>query len=240
MHNNLLPPLLASIVSLALYVYNTELNIRLDTFENITSTQSDELTEMQPRVFAFSVQQVAEDLAVPETEPAAVHAANTEPEKSVTAEVSTITVADTQTSTRAVTNQKTLAINNETVAIANRPESQGAVPDIQSDPVPVAEGPAPVVSESVPDKMVITSEPEDGGPWVINLISSRDRTYVSSYADRALAKGIPAEINNAEVKGREYWRLQLKGFQTMAEAKYFSGSVKEKLGLKDVWIFKRS
>jgi len=269
MYKILLLGLLASTVSLALYVYNAELNIRLVALEKITSTHSDVLTEMQPHVFTSSLQdgkyaslnarlkalsdafrvmenkltlltpqQGAEDLTVPEIESTIVPATNA-PRNLVTDEVSTALVADTQAATMVVTDQQTLTLNNETAAIADRPESKDAVPDIQSDPVPVIERPVPVVSESVPDKKVITSEAEDGGPWIINLISSRDRGYVSRYADKAQAKGILAEINSAEVKGREYWRLQIKGFQTMAEAKSVSEPIKEKLGLKDVWIFKR-
>jgi hypothetical protein len=151
--------------------------------------------------------------------------ASAEPAEPVTEEVSTTVAADTPAAT--------MAVSNETAAIADRPESPDAVPDIQPDPVAVVEEPVPAVSEPV------TSEPEDGGPWVINLISSRERAYVTRYAARAQAKGISTEIINAEVKGREYWRLQVTGFKTMDEAKYFSEPIKEELGIKDVWIFKR-
>jgi len=200
---------------------------------------SDAFRVMENKLALLTSQQGAEDLTVPEIESEAVPAANTESEEPATDELSTTVVADTQAATKVVTDQQTLTVSNETVANVDRAESKDAAPDIQSDPVPVIERPVPVVSESVPDKKVITSEPEDGGPWVINLISSRDRGYVSRYADKAQARGILAEISNAEVKGREYWRLQIKGFQTMAEAKSFSEPIKEKLGLKDVWIFKR-
>jgi hypothetical protein len=166
-------------------------------------------------------------------------AAPAEPAEPVAEEVSITVAADTPAATMAVTGQQTLAVSNETVAIADRPESPDAVPDIQPDPVAVAEEPVPAVSEPVTDKKPVTSEPEDGGPWVINLISSRDQAYVTGYATRAQAKGISTEINNAEVKGREYWRLQVTGFKTMDEAKYFSEPIKEELGIKDVWIFKR-
>ena len=267
-YKTLLLLLLASTVCLAFYVYHTELNIRFGELEKITGAHSDVLAEMQPHVFTSSLQegryaslnarlkalndafrvmenkfalltsqQEAEDLAVSEIESATVQATNTGPEEPATEEVPTTMVADTQAATMAVTDHQTLTtVSNETVAIAESPD---AVPDIQSDAVSVIERPVPVVSEPVPDKKVITNGPEDGGPWVINLISSRDRGYVSRFADRAQAKGISVEINNAEVKGREYWRLQIKDFQTMAEAKSFSEPIKEKLGLKDVWIFKR-
>jgi hypothetical protein len=153
------------------------------------------------------------------------------PAEPVTREVSTAVMVDRQAAA--------MAVSNETAVIADGPESPDAVPDIQPDPVAVIEEPVPSVSAPVADKKPVTSAPEDGGPWLINLISSRDQAYVTRYAARARAKGISTEIINAEVKGREYWRLQVTGFKTMAEAKYFAEPIKEELGLRDVWIFKR-
>ena len=76
------------------------------------------------------------------------------------------------------------------------------------------------------------------GPWVINLLSSRDKAYVERYASRASARDIPMELHSAKVKGRQYWRLQVTGFPTMAAARSASVDIKKKLGIKDVWIHK--
>jgi len=259
-YKTLLLLLLAATVCLAFYVYHTELNFRFGELEKITRTHSDVLAELQPHVSSSRVQDVKygslnarltdlkdayrvmdkriallnsrqkeEGPAVAGSESATVQVASAEPAEPVTEEVSTTVGADTPAAT--------MAVSNETAVIADRPESPDAVPD--SQPVAVAEEPVPAVSEPVADKKPVTSEPEDGGPWVINLISSRERAYVTRYATRAQAKGISTEIINAEVKGREYWRLQVTGFKTMDEAKYFAEPIKEELGIKDVWIFKR-
>ena len=45
--------------------------------------------------------------------------------------------------------------------------------------------------------------------------------------------------NRVTVKGREVWRLQISGFATQQEARAYGATVSEKLGLKDVWVFKR-
>ena len=261
-YKTLLLLLLAATVCLAFYVYHTELNFRFGELEKITRAHSDVLSEIQPHVSSSRVQdakygslnarltdlkdayrvmdkriallnsrQKEEGPAVAGSESAAVQVASAEPAEPVTEEVSTTVAADTPAAT--------VAVSNETAAIADRPESPDAVPDIQPDPVAVAEEPVSAVSEPVADKKPVISEPEDGGPWVINLISSRKQAYVTRYAARAQAKGISTEIINAEVKGREYWRLQVTGFKTMDEAKYFSEPIKEELGIKDVWIFKR-
>jgi len=261
-YKTLLLLLLAATVCLAFYVYHTELNFRFGELEKITRAHSDVLAELQPHVSSSRVQdakygsldarltdlkdayrvmdkriallnsrQKGEGPAVAGSESATVQVASAEPAEPVTEEVSTTVAADTPAAT--------MAVSNETAAIADRPESPDAEPDIQPDPVAVAEEPVSAVSEPVADKKPVTSEPEDGGPWVINLISSREKAYVTRYAARAQAKGISTEIINAEVKGREYWRLQVTGFKTMDEAKYFSEPIKEELGIKDVWIFKR-
>ena len=261
-YKTLLLLLLAATVCLAFYVYHTELNFRFGELEKITRAHSDVLAELQPHVSSSRVQdakygslnarltdlkdayrvmgkriallnsrQKEEGPVVAGSESATVQVASAEPAEPVTEDVSTNVAEDTPAAT--------MAVSNETAAIADRPESPDAEPDIQPDPVAVAEQPVPAVSEPVADKKPVTSEPEDGGPWVINLISSRERAYVTRYAARAQAKGISTEIINAEVKGREYWRLQVTGFKTMAEATYFAEPIKEELGLKDVWILKR-
>jgi hypothetical protein len=74
------------------------------------------------------------------------------------------------------------------------------------------------------------------GPWVINLLSSTDKGYVEQYAARARSSDVAVEIHRAEVKGRTYWRLQITGFATASAAKAGAGPVKEKLGIRDVWI----
>ena len=77
------------------------------------------------------------------------------------------------------------------------------------------------------------------GPWVINLLSSRDKEYAEQYAARARASGFGVEIHNAEVKGRTYWRLQIPGFATLRAARAGAEPAKKKLGIQDVWIHRR-
>jgi SPOR domain len=79
----------------------------------------------------------------------------------------------------------------------------------------------------------------DTGPWVINLLSSRDKAYVSKAMADAQSVGVDVVVASASVKGKQYWRLQIPGFKSMAEAKSAATPVKEKLKIKDVWIFKR-
>jgi hypothetical protein len=76
------------------------------------------------------------------------------------------------------------------------------------------------------------------GPWVINLLSSPDKAYVNKAMADAQSKGVDVVVTSANVKGKQYWRLQIPGFRSMAAAKSAAVPAKEKLKIKDVWIFK--
>jgi hypothetical protein len=47
------------------------------------------------------------------------------------------------------------------------------------------------------------------------------------------------ELHRVTVKGREFWRVRVTGFATAKEARSDGELTQKKLGLKDVWIFKR-
>ena len=83
--------------------------------------------------------------------------------------------------------------------------------------------------------------PAAGGdaPWVINLVSLYDTAAADRFASSAQSRGVRVEQNKVDVKGREVWRLQISGFATQQEARNFADSASAKLGLKEVWVFKR-
>jgi len=78
------------------------------------------------------------------------------------------------------------------------------------------------------------------GPWVINLLSDPSETLAARFAEKARARGVTVEQTRTEVKGRVYWRVQITGFATAGEAQARAEQVKEKLNLKDVWVFKQA
>lgn len=77
------------------------------------------------------------------------------------------------------------------------------------------------------------------GPWVINLVSSLSKADVDRLSEKAHSRDIQTEQQQVIVKGKQYWRAQITGFSTEAEARAYVDTTKEKLGLKDVWIMKR-
>ena len=78
-----------------------------------------------------------------------------------------------------------------------------------------------------------------GGHWVINLVSSPSKTDADRFAAKARSTGIETQQQQVTVKGKHFWRVQTTGFSTADEAKAYAGTVREKLGLKDVWITTR-
>lgn len=77
------------------------------------------------------------------------------------------------------------------------------------------------------------------GAWVINLASLSSKVDADRLVKKTQSKDIETEQQQVTVKGKQYWRVQITGFSTAAEARENSVAVKEKLGLKDVWITTR-
>jgi cell division septation protein DedD len=77
------------------------------------------------------------------------------------------------------------------------------------------------------------------GPWVLNLVSIYDQAAADQFANKARSAGIPVEQNQALVNGKQVWRLQVSGFASREAANHYGDTSKKKLGLKNVWIFKR-
>ena len=115
--------------------------------------------------------------------------------------------------------------------------------DASAGPEPVATPVAePVVTAAaVREVEAVLDAPADApnGPWLINLVSLFDKAAADRFVATAESKGVRVTENRVTVKGREVWRLQIDGFATQQEARAYGATVSEKLGLKDVWVFKR-
>jgi septal ring-binding cell division protein DamX len=114
-------------------------------------------------------------------------------------------------------------------------------PAEQATEVPEPAAPAEPVQQTTPaagPKTAPTGKNASSGPWVINLISSTDRAYVERFSRERDATRFNAVVNEARVRGRQYWRLQIAGFESAAAARRQAATVKQGLGIKDVWIFR--
>jgi|GEM_PF-1718987 len=79
-----------------------------------------------------------------------------------------------------------------------------------------------------------------GQTWNINIASLTNRANADRFLEHARDKGIEATQTQVTVNGNKYWRVSVKGFISPDEAKSSSIGIKERLGLKEVWISKDS
>jgi len=149
----------------------------------------------------------------------------------------TLTIANTEVDKSTVEDTRKLeagendALVSETLTVAN------TGPDKSAADVSVKHG--------VSEKGAPGSDKQDSlnlrakSPWVVNLVSLSNKADADRFAARARSKDIQTERYAVTVKGKQYWRVHVSGFLTAAEANYQANIIKEKLGLKDVWITKR-
>jgi hypothetical protein len=104
---------------------------------------------------------------------------------------------------------------------------------------PTAVPPALSGQQATETGQPVSPATQASGPWAINLMSSLDRQYLESVARRAQSADIPTVLTSAKVKGKLYWRLQVTGFRSLAEAKARASVIQQSLGIEDVWFLKR-
>jgi len=155
------------------------------------------------------------------------------------------------TSTVVPATQKLVSRTTELPSIAKEApaiQTQRALAPATPDPKPVTDAPSSKreTSRIAPEERrdsVVSKEPAasvpQNGPWAINLISSPDKAYAVSFSDTARSRGISTELQEVSVKGTPYWRVQVTGFSTQAEANASADSIKDQLGLTDIWVLKR-
>lgn len=104
----------------------------------------------------------------------------------------------------------------------------------EATPEPVDKQPLAIKDDTATRSVIPPS-----GPWAINLMSSRDRAYVEAAAARARSMDVPVDLSSAIIKGKQYWRLQVTGFSSLAAAKSAATGIEKKLGTQDAWFLKR-
>lgn len=78
-----------------------------------------------------------------------------------------------------------------------------------------------------------------GGDWSINIASYLRNSTAEKMRRRFLDKGVATVLVTATVKGKTYYRLRVTGFESRKDATAHSATIKELLGLEDVWITKK-
>lgn len=230
--------IIAAGLALGAWLYTSHLNTRISALETVTKKHSSELTEVQE--WALPASMIEGKFAYLNAQMKALTDSFVKLENRLTADnapppVKIVAQADTRAAGTGNDATTTEPAETETV---NTPVTTGARTAIDTGQKST---PAMSPATQATTQPEITAVPAGTapGPWVINLASSPYKTAADQFAARARTKGIPAELVKAEVKGRDYWRVQLTGFASKGAARTYAGPVKEKLGLKDVWIFRQ-
>ncbi len=108
-------------------------------------------------------------------------------------------------------------------------------------PAPPAARPLPVSAAPVapaPVAPAITPPPVETAPgrWIVTLASFPDQPSADAQAARLRVAGYTAEVAEAQVKGKTWYRVQLRGFPTSDLAKQTAAELAERQGFKDAWI----
>ena len=74
--------------------------------------------------------------------------------------------------------------------------------------------------------------------WVVNLVSFKQEWYAKRKAEEFKKKGIPAKVEQVKIKGKQWFRLRVKGFKSKYEAAAYAVKVKKTLNLSSVWVTK--
>ncbi len=74
--------------------------------------------------------------------------------------------------------------------------------------------------------------------WSVNLASFTKKRYARGVAQSYARRGIPARVKAVTVKGQNWYRLYVSGFQNQPAAESYARVAEDVLRLKSVWISK--
>ncbi|MDH3979346.1 MAG: PilZ domain-containing protein [Gammaproteobacteria bacterium] len=219
----LLTLILATCIITGGYIYTASIDGRISTLETRAEQQSSELSELKNHTLGISL---------PEGRHSSLNTPMTAPGDTVTRQKDEPTLLIQRSDVSAKTTEDTGASPAARIeAAATLTNEPGATPATSA---PAHSG--PTSSELAESSAAL---PGTVAPWTINLLSSPDRVYVEQFAARARAQDINVVVSEADVRGRHYWRLQIPGFHSAADAKAHAEPVKQALGIQNVWILKK-
>jgi hypothetical protein len=236
--------IIAAGLALGAWQYTSHINTRISALETVTEKHSSELAEVQE--WALPASMIEGKFAYLNAQMKALIDSFVKLENRLTTDsapppVKIVAQADTlaaETGNGATTTGPAIMETVDTPVTTSAKATDDSVQKSSPTMAPVTPA-APETQATTQPEIPAVPAGTAPGPWVINLASSPYKTAADQFAAKARTKDIPVELVKAEVKGRDYWRVQLTGFPSKAAARTYAGPTKEKLGLKDVWIFRQ-
>lgn len=120
-------------------------------------------------------------------------------------------------------------------------------PVVKAAPVKPAEKPVekpaaklvekPVVAAPAAKPPKVAAAPVVGGGWTLNLASFPDQSSADKELARVKKAGFPGVVQPADVKGRNWYRVQIQGLASREEAQGMAAQLKAS-GFLQAWIMK--
>lgn len=115
-----------------------------------------------------------------------------------------------------------------------------AAPVIARAPVASAPKASPKAAAASQPKLPIAAvvSTATGGDWALNIASYTEVAAAEQEVARLRGAGYEASSQSALVNGRNWYRVQLRGFADQAAARAAALKLKTELGLQNIWVLK--
>jgi cell division protein FtsN len=191
------------------------------------------VARVEPRTAQPASQPATETTAAP----AAGMAAEKQPESTEAPDAETEKVGKTSRQPPAdAERQEPVSVASRTTAEKTQPAGAARDAEKTTEARTATPGPTQRQPESTTAAAVTSPDAGQTGEWVINLASLRSPRQAENFKSKAGMKGFDTSIQQVTVKGRDYWRVQITGLATLDEANARGNAIKQRLGLKEVWI----
>jgi hypothetical protein len=115
--------------------------------------------------------------------------------------------------------------------------AENAVPSPLAMPVAAPPTVAAGAVSPAPPPAVPASPGEAG--WTVNVASYADNDAATRQLQQLRAAGYGASVQPVEIKGRTWYRVQLRGFATADAARAKAGELQTKLGYANLWVIRQ-
>lgn len=119
-------------------------------------------------------------------------------------------------------------------AVAAPPVSKPAAVAPLPAPAPESDKPVVAIRPSPAPKPAATTI---GGAWALNLASFPDRAAAEKELQRLKQAGFPGVIQAADVKGRNWYRVQVQNLSSREEAQDMAAQLK-RVGFVNAWVMR--
>ena len=102
----------------------------------------------------------------------------------------------------------------------------------RSAPVPTRSEPVPASSQAEPSNALPVAT---GGPFLVQVLATTERTAAEAMAARLKARGFPANLSSGDFKGQVLFRVRVGGYADERSARRVAQAITDREGLQ-TWV----